>query len=75
VRGELEGLWLCGASTVSHGVHGAHVSGLAAAADLLGVKTSELLKQKGPAIRIYPSEDLSAWPEDVRRTLAVPTPA
>ena len=63
IQTEFEGLLMCGASTLSHGVTGAQASGLAAARKILGCRTADLLTQNGPPIRIYPSEDLSQWPE------------
>ncbi len=61
-RSEIPGLFLCGASTLSHGVSGATASGLAAAKQILGCRTADLLTQNGPPLTIYPSEDLSKWP-------------
>lgn len=50
---EIKNLYLCGASTLSHGVAGATATGLQAAAKILNCKTKELLKQNGPEIKIY----------------------
>jgi phytoene dehydrogenase-like protein len=63
---EFEGLWMCGASTQSHGVAGATVSGLATARGILHCRTSELLTQNGPELPVYPSEDVSQWPAHLR---------
>ena len=63
IQTEIEGLLMCGASTLSHGVAGATSSGLAAAKRILKCSTSDLLTQNGPPIQIYPSEDISQWPE------------
>ena len=49
---EIENLYLCGASTFSHGVAGATATGLQAAAKILNCKTKDLLKQNGPEIKI-----------------------
>jgi phytoene dehydrogenase-like protein len=52
VKTEIEGLTMCGASTVSHGVMGATVSGLVAARSILGVPVEALLRGRpaaGPA--------------------------
>ncbi len=65
VQTEFEGLLMCGASTLSHGVTGAQASGLAAARKILQCRTADLFTQNGPPIRIYPSEDLSQWPENL----------
>ncbi len=61
-RSEIPGLYLCGASTLSHGVSGATASGLAAAKQILNCRTADLLTQNGPPLTIYPSEDISKWP-------------
>lgn len=66
LKSEVAGLYLCGASTVMHGVSGATISGLAAAARALGVRTSELLASQGPSLRLVPAEQPEAWPEDLR---------
>jgi len=63
VQTEFDGLLMCGASTLSHGVTGAQASGLAAARKILNGRTADLLQQNGPPIQILPSEDLSQWPE------------
>lgn len=63
----IQNLFLCGASTVGHGVMGATNSGLATAVKMLGLKRpSQLLThQKGQNLRIYPAEHPSQWPESV----------
>ena len=70
IKTEVDGLYMCGASTLSHGVAGATASGLAAAKSILGCSTSDLLTQNGPPIEIYPSEDISAWPEHLQKKIA-----
>ena len=69
IRTEIEGLFLCGANTVSHGVAGVTASGLMAAKSILGCKTEDLLKQNGAEMKIYPSEDISAWPENLQKKI------
>jgi phytoene dehydrogenase-like protein len=64
-----EGLLLCGASTFSHGISGVTATGLAAARQVLGVRTSELLSQNGPRLPVYPADDPSVWPESLRKRL------
>jgi len=49
---EVDSLYLCGASTLSHGVAGATATGLQAAAKILNCKTKDLLKQDGPELKI-----------------------
>ncbi len=59
VRTPISGLWHCGASTLGHGVAGACTSGLVAAADLLGCRIDELLRQRGPAITLRSAESFA----------------
>ncbi|WP_157069093.1 phytoene desaturase family protein [Sandaracinus amylolyticus] len=49
------GLLCCGASTLSHGVMGATISGLVAARTALGCTFDDLLPTGGPSIRIGPA--------------------
>lgn len=70
VRTEIEGLLMVGASTLSHGVAGATTSGLAAARRVLHCRTADLLRMPGPALRIYPSEDTSQWPQNLQERIA-----
>ena len=65
-----DGLWMCGASTLSHGVAGATASGLAVAKRILGCRTSDLLQANGPELQVYPSEDVTKWPEDLQKKIA-----
>ncbi|NOY76937.1 MAG: NAD(P)/FAD-dependent oxidoreductase [Calditrichaeota bacterium] len=66
IRTEIDGLFMCGANTLSHGVAGVTATGLAAAKKILHCRTKDLLTQNGPPLRIYPSEDPSQWPESLR---------
>jgi phytoene dehydrogenase-like protein len=52
---EIDGLGLCGASILTHGVSGATTSGLALAAAILGCRPSELLMETGQELRIFPA--------------------
>lgn len=75
-KAEIENLYLCGASTLSHGVGGATHSGVIAAALILNCKPEDLLMEDAnQKLRIYDAEDVSTWPEwihvkrsDKRRT-------
>jgi phytoene dehydrogenase-like protein len=69
VRTPIPGLTLCGSSTLSHGVMGAAMSGLAAAREILGGRVSELLSQRRSSIVLLPS-DMASWPEPLRRKMA-----
>lgn len=58
IRSPIEGLYLCGASTLSHGVMGATASGLQAAGLALGVSSDALLAKGGKPITVEPAERL-----------------
>lgn len=61
---EIENLFLCGASTLSHGVTGATYSGLETAAKILNCKSEDLLvKDENQKLRIYDAEDQTTWDE------------
>ncbi|RAR71518.1 phytoene desaturase family protein [Flavobacterium aciduliphilum] len=60
---EIENLFLCGASTLSHGVAGATHSGLATAAAILDCHPDDfLIPDETQKIRIYDAEDSTSWP-------------
>ncbi len=68
IKGEIKGLWLCGASTLSHGVMGAHISGLAVAKGITRAKKmTDLFRNDGGSIAIYPCDMPSAWPRSLQR--------
>jgi phytoene dehydrogenase-like protein len=66
VRTQIAGLFQCGASTIAPGINGVTKSGLAAAAAALACAPEELLTATGQQLRIFPAEDPSAWPEELR---------
>lgn len=68
---KIKNLFLCGASTMSHGVSGASYSGVKAAAAILGCTEADLL-QKNPSqeLRVFEAEDSSGWPEWMKQRLA-----
>ena len=60
---EIKNLFLCGSSTLSHGVGGATYSGVAAASKILGCLPEELLKHdENQQLRIYDADDSATWP-------------
>jgi phytoene dehydrogenase-like protein len=69
VKSEIGGLTLCGASTLSHGVMGAALSGLAAARQVNGGRISDYMKHGGPAIQVYQSEHPETWPDALRKKM------
>ena len=66
---QFEGLLMCGASTSNFGVSGVTSTGLQAASSILKCTTNDLLNQNGPELQIYPSEDLSKWPENLQKRI------
>ncbi|MBL7161572.1 MAG: NAD(P)/FAD-dependent oxidoreductase [Anaerolineales bacterium] len=66
---EFEGLLMCGASTSNFGVSGVTSTGLQAASQILNCSTDDLLTQNGPELQIYPSEDISQWPEHLQKRI------
>ncbi len=69
VKTPFEGLYAVGASTMGHGVAGASISGVEAARQILRCRMGEVLRQKGGALEVLPSEDTSAWPQRLRRRM------
>jgi all-trans-retinol 13,14-reductase len=68
-RTEFKGLFLCGASTLSQGVAGVTASGIEAAKAVLNCRAGDLLNQNGPAPTFLQSEDVSKWPEYLRKKM------
>jgi len=68
-RTEFAGLYMCGASTLSHGVAGVTASGIDAAKAVINCRTRDILTQHGVGPTFLPSEDVSAWPENLRRKM------
>ena len=66
VKTPFEGLSLCGASTLGHGVAGATFSGVLCAKTLLGCRRSEILSAKGQDLRVLPADHPETWPENMR---------
>ncbi len=65
-KSEIKNLYLCGASTLSHGVSGSTYSGVEAAAIILNTTSEELLKDtENQQLKIYDAEDKSTWPSSV----------
>lgn len=64
---EFKGLYLCGASTMAHGIAYSTLSGLTAAGRILGCHARSLLRQNGPELQVFPCDDVSQWPEQIRK--------
>ncbi len=71
-RTEIANLYLCGASTLSHGVGGATHSGVEAASKILGIRSQELLvDDPSQTLRVYDAEDADNWPDWVHEKRAI----
>lgn len=67
-KSEINNLYLCGASTLSHGVTGATYSGVEAAARVLNCPSAALLQpDETQQLRIYDADNPAAWPEWVHK--------
>ena len=68
---EIENLYMCGASIMSHGVAGASYSGVKTAAEILGCREEDLIqKDETQHLRIYDAEDNSQWPQWIHQRMA-----
>ena len=68
---EIENLYMCGASIMSHGVAGASYSGVKTAAEILGCREEDLIqKDESQALHIYDAEDSSQWPDWIHQRMA-----
>jgi hypothetical protein len=68
---EIENLYMCGSSIMSHGVAGASYSGVKTAAEILGCREEDLIKKdESQALRIYEAEDSSQWPDWIHQRVA-----
>ncbi len=66
LRTSIGGLYLCGSSTLSHGVMGAHLTGLVVASQVLRCPMPELLRPDGGTITVVPADHPEAWPEHLK---------
>lgn len=68
---EIENMYMCGSSIISHGVTGSSYSGVRVAAEILGCKEEDLLrKDDSQELRIYDAEDSRDWPEWMHNKIA-----
>ncbi|RKN81835.1 phytoene desaturase family protein [Ulvibacterium marinum] len=71
-KSEIENLYLCGASILSHGVAGASHSGVDTAATILGCEADELKKpQDDQYLRIYEAENPVDYPDWMLKKIEV----
>lgn len=69
LKTEIRNLYMCGASTLGHGVIGALASGLSVSRISLDCKMSDLLRYKDKEITVYQSEDIETWPNRFHKTI------
>ena len=68
---EIENLYMCGSSIMSHGVAGSSYSGVKTAAAILGCTEEDLIKtDETQDLRIYDAEDSSQWPDWIQQRMA-----
>ncbi|WP_179009221.1 phytoene desaturase family protein [Winogradskyella forsetii] len=72
MKSEIENFYLCGASTVSHGVAGASYSGAQAAAAILGCRQDDLIKpDEHQHLRIFDAENDTNYPDWMQKKIAL----
>ena len=68
---EIDNLYMCGASIMSHGVAGSSYSGVKTAAIILKCREEDLLKKDiSQELRVYDAEDETTWPEWLHQKMA-----
>ncbi|MEO7264339.1 MAG: hypothetical protein ABIW38_05470, partial [Ferruginibacter sp.] len=68
---EIENLYLCGASIMSHGVAGSGYSGVKTAAKILNCKEEDLVKPDASQhVQVYDAENNSEWPDWLHQKVA-----
>lgn len=68
---EIENLYLCGASIMSHGVAGSSYSGVKTAAKILKCREEDLLKPDASQnVEVYDAENNTDWPEWLHKKVA-----
>jgi len=71
-KSEIENLYMCGASIVSHGVAGASYSGVQTAAAILGCRQDDLIKPNDSQhVRIFEAENDSEYPEWMKKKINI----
>lgn len=72
MKSEIENFYLCGASTVSHGVAGASYSGVQTAAAILGCRQDDLIQPDDTQnLEIYEAENDTNYPEWMQKKIAL----
>jgi all-trans-retinol 13,14-reductase len=68
-RTDFDGLYLCGQSTLSHGVAGVTASGIEAAKAVLNCRSSDILTGKGSGPLFLQAEEPGTWPANLREKI------
>ena len=69
-KSEIENLYLCGASILSHGVAGASYSGVQTAAGILGKTQRDLIQSDDTQnVQIFDSEDATNYPDWIKQKI------
>ncbi|MRH99285.1 FAD-dependent oxidoreductase [Kriegella sp. EG-1] len=69
-KSEIENLYLCGSSVLSHGVAGASHSGVDTAAQILGCTSKDLIKpDPSQQVQLFDAEDDSNYPEWLQKKI------
>jgi all-trans-retinol 13,14-reductase len=69
-KSEIENLYLCGASVLSHGVAGASYSGVQAAAGILGKTQRDLIQSDdSQSVQIFEAEDAANYPDWIKQKM------
>jgi all-trans-retinol 13,14-reductase len=69
-KSEIENLYLCGASVLSHGVAGASYSGVQAAAGILGKTQNDLIhSDENQNVQIFDAEDAANYPDWIKQKM------
>jgi len=70
-KSEIDNLYMCGASIISHGVAGSSYSGVKTAAIILNCTEDELIQpDASQELQIFDAEDSSEWPEWLQQKIA-----
>ncbi|WP_179375307.1 phytoene desaturase family protein [Winogradskyella wichelsiae] len=72
MKTEIENLYMCGSSTLSHGVAGAGYSGVQTAAVILGCKQDDLIQpDTSQNLRVFDAEDDTNYPDWMLKKIAL----
>ena len=70
VQTEIQGLFMCGASTEAHGVAGVTETGITAAKKIAKCRARDFLNERDQHLAILPCDDVNAWPASTHADVA-----